>query len=71
MAKGIDECYANIDLKYIKAAMLIILNKRKAGCVEFEMALEEDYEAHKVVFKHFPSLQEDRGLLALIDTYHK
>ncbi len=67
--QGIRECYGDLDLKYMKAAILMMLNKRKAGLLEFEHALEEGFKAHIIVFKYFPSLEEDVELLELIDNY--
>lgn len=66
--QGIRECLSNIDLQYIKAAILLMLNKRKAALLDFEALLAEDFGAHTIIFKYFPSLQEDMELMDLIDS---
>lgn len=66
--QGIRECLANIDLQYIKAAILLMLDKRKAALLDIEALLEEDFGAHLIIFKYFPSLQEDAELIDLINS---
>lgn len=66
---GIEECYNDIQLRYIKAIMLMIVGKRKASFVLMEELLDENFSQHVVIFKYFPSLAEDESLADLIALY--
>lgn len=63
---GINRCEDSVQLRYIHAAMLLLLNRKQAGMLELEDLLDESFGDHVVLFTYFPFLREDRELMALI-----
>jgi tetratricopeptide (TPR) repeat protein len=67
--KGIASCRGDIDLRYMRAALLLLTNKRKAAFLELEFLLAEHPESYKVIFRYFPFLSEDNGITALLERF--
>lgn len=67
--KGMDACPEDIRLGYVHAALLLLINKRKAAMLELENLLAEYPEGYSVVLKYFPFLADDNGLKALLERF--
>lgn len=67
--KGIAACENSVKLRYIRAALLLLTNKRKKAFLELEALLEATPQEHTVIFRYFPFLEEDNGLTSLLERF--
>ncbi len=64
------EMYAvGADLLYCKAACYYILNEKSEATSILEVALQDEFELHPLVFRFLPSLKQDKELEAMINYY--
>ncbi|MCP4122915.1 MAG: tetratricopeptide repeat protein [Bacteroidetes bacterium] len=66
---GIESCEDDVKLKYIRASLFLLANKRKRAMLEMELLLEDDFDEHEVVFTYFPFLRDDAELQELLDRF--
>ena len=67
--RGIAATKKVISLRYVRAALLLLSNKRKKATVELEDLLEHHPDESSIVFRYFPFLSEDEGVRNLCSQF--
>lgn len=58
------------ELIYCRIACLMVGGQRQEGLLLLGEALEEDYDAHPILFKLAPNLGKDREVISLVNAFH-
>lgn len=69
MEKGIQAMPESVELLYVKAILLLITNRRKAAYLELESVLTDHPDQYGIMFRYFPFLRDDVGLIALLERF--